>query len=57
MDKDEAVKKLQAFLKENHLQLKLTPIKVRMVEDGSAIIDQPIIIVTPEPKAEEKKVN
>jgi hypothetical protein len=57
MEEKEAIEKLKKFLKDNHLQLKLTPIKVRMVEDGSAIIDQPIIIVAPEPKAEEKKVN
>ena len=43
----DAVKKLQDFLKENKIQLRISPIKVRMVEDGSAIIDTPIIIVTP----------
>jgi Iap family predicted aminopeptidase len=44
---DEVVAKLQAFLKENGIQLRLSPIKVKMVDDGSAIIEPSVIIVTP----------
>jgi len=50
----DAVKKLQEFLEKEKISLRLSPIKVKMVDDGSAIIEAPIIIVTPstEPKTE-----
>lgn len=44
---DEMVAKLQAFLKQNGIQLRLSPMKVKMVDDGSAIIEPSIIVVTP----------
>lgn len=40
-----AAQLLQNFLNDNNLELKLSPLRVRQVTDGSMIIEQPNVIV------------